>query len=122
MSFSDCPIGSAPKGLCMYCCMDGMFNLVTSAVMSLHVSCLPVRTLLLQTYYLVACTSDGASYKVVEFDRHEPKELVWRDSGVVHDEASIKELLAKLRAEHGVLKKTGLREVATAFGVVGELG
>ena len=88
--------------------------------MSLCASCPPALTLLLQTYYLVACTSDGASYKVVEFDRHEPNELVWRDSGEVHNEASIKELLARLRAEHGVLKKTGLREVATAFGVVGE--
>ena len=88
--------------------------------MSLCASCPPALTRLLQTYYLVACTSDGASYKVVEFDRHEPNELVWRDSGEVHNEASIKELLARLRAEHGVLKKTGLREVATAFGVVGE--
>ena len=81
-------------------------------------ACLP----LLQTYYLVACTSDGASYKVVEFDRREMKELVWHESGEVYNEAGIKEFLGKLRVEHGAQKKTGLHEVATAFGVVGEWG
>lgn len=59
---------------------------------------------------------------MVEFDRRETKELVWRESGEVYDEAGIKEVLARLRAEHGATKKTGLHEVATAFGVVGEWG
>ena len=40
----------------------------------------------------------------------------------MYDEAGIKEVLARLRAEHGASKKTGLHEVATAFGVVGEWG
>ena len=59
---------------------------------------------------------------MIEFDRRETKELVWHESGEVYDEAGIKDVLAKLRAEHGAVKKTGLHEVATAFGVVGVWG
>jgi hypothetical protein len=72
-----------------------------------------------QTFYLVAATTDEKRYRILEIDRKEPRELVWKDAGGVFDSSSVREYLGRVAVEHGIQKRTGLHEVATAFGVVG---
>ena len=74
-----------------------------------------------QTFYLVASTNDESLYKILEIDRKEPKDLVWRDTGQVFNSVTVRDYLGRLAVEHGLQRKTGLYEKATAFGVVGAL-
>ena len=74
-----------------------------------------------QTFYLVASTNDESLYKILEIDRKEPKDLVWRDTGQVFNSVTVRDYLGRLAVEHGLQRKTGLYERATAFGIVGAL-